>query len=72
MHSGTATTITVPSSVLSRLKVYKVGGKTYAEVLKEFMDAIPPAQFLAWAEEELRRPAVPYLEARPRLGLRRD
>ncbi len=72
MISDPPTTLTVPNSVLNRLKLYKSGGKTYAEVLEEFMDAIPPERFLAWVRDELNRPAVPYLEARSRLGLRRD
>lgn len=72
MINDAPTTITIPTSVASRLKLYKLGGKTYAEVLEEFMDAIPPETFLAWVKEELKRPATPYLQARPRLGLRRD
>jgi hypothetical protein len=62
------TTITVPTSIARRLKLYKTGGRTYAEVLEEFMDAVPPKDFLAWAERELRRPAVSYGAARRRLG----
>ena len=58
------TTITIPSEVLRRLKLYKTGGRTYSEILEEFMDAIPPKAFLEWAERELQKPAVPYLEFR--------
>ncbi len=72
MITDPPTTITVPNSVLSRLKMYKAGGKTYAEVLEELMDAVPPERFLDWVRKELERPAVPYLEARSRLGLRKD
>jgi hypothetical protein len=63
------TTITVPTSIARRLKLYKTGGRTYAEVLEEFMDAVPPKDFLAWAEHELARPAVSYGAARRQLGL---
>lgn len=70
MLADTPTTITVPSSVARRLRLYKTGGRTYADVLEEFMDAVPPKEFLAWAQRELERPVVSYESARPRLGLR--
>lgn len=62
--AGDATTITIPSEVLRRLKLYKAGGRTYREILEEFMDAVPPKTFLEWAERELQKPGVPYLEFR--------
>ncbi|MDG6913082.1 MAG: hypothetical protein JRN35_08405 [Nitrososphaerota archaeon] len=62
--AGDVTTITIPSEVLRRLKLYKTGGRTYSEVLEEFMDAVPPKAFLEWAERELQKPTVPYLEFR--------
>jgi len=65
------TTITVPTSVARRLRLYKAGGRTYAEVLDDLMDAVPPKSFLEWAEKELERPAVPYSELRRRLRPRR-
>jgi hypothetical protein len=68
--ADTPTTITVPSSVARRLRLYKTGGRTYADVLEEFMDAVPPKEFLAWAQRELDRPAVSYEAVRSRLGLR--
>lgn len=70
MLADTPTTITVPSSVARRLRLYKTGGRTYAEVLEEFMDAVPPKEFLEWAERELSLAAVEYRSARPRLALR--
>jgi len=65
------TTITVPTSVARRLRLYKTGGRTYAEVLDDLMDAVPPQSFLEWAVKELERPAVPYAAVRRRLGLHR-
>ena len=62
-----ATTITVPTSVAERLRLYKGGHKTYADVLEDLMDAVPPAEFLAWAERELARPAMTYSRVRPSL-----
>lgn len=70
MLAETPTTITVPSSVVRRLKLYKTGGRTYADVLEEFMDTVPPKEFLEWAERELGRPAMAWGAARKRLGAR--
>ena len=61
---GDVTTITIPSEVLRRLKLYKTGGRTYREILEEFMDAVPPKTFLEWAERDLRKSTIPYLEFR--------
>ncbi|MCI4355891.1 MAG: hypothetical protein L3K18_01940 [Thermoplasmata archaeon] len=69
MLADSPTTITVPTSIARRLKLYKTGGRTYAEILEEFMDAVPPKEFLAWAEQELTRPPISYTTARRRLGL---
>jgi hypothetical protein len=71
MTSETPTTITLPSSLVRRLKLYKTGGRTYADVLEEFMDAVPPMEFLDWAERELHQLGTPWEEARRRLGARR-
>lgn len=65
------TTITVPSSVVRRLRLYKAGGRTYADVLDDLMDAVPPRSFLEWAEQELDRSATPYSDLRRRLNLDR-
>lgn len=69
MMTDPPTTITVPTSVARRLRLYKTGGRTYAEVLDELMDAVPPKEFLDWAERELRRSPIPYSEVRKRLRL---
>jgi len=63
------TTITVRSSTLKALSLYKVGNRSYDEVLRELMDEVPPASFLEWAEAELRRPVLNLAEARKRLRL---
>jgi predicted CopG family antitoxin len=67
MLADAPTTITVPSSVARRLRLYKTGGRTFAEVLEEFMDAVPPREFLEWAQRELTRTPVDYDVARQRL-----
>jgi hypothetical protein len=71
MLSEAPTTITVPSSLVRRLKLYKTGGRTYADILEEFMDAVPPSEFLDWAERELSRPAISWEAARRQSGTRR-
>jgi hypothetical protein len=70
MLADPPTTINVPTSVARRLRLYKTAGRSYAEVLEELMDSVPPRAFLDWAELELRRPAEPYSSIRRRLGLR--
>jgi hypothetical protein len=71
MLADPPTTVTLPTSVVRRLRLYKTGGRTYAEVLQELMDAVPPKTFLDWAEKELERDAVPYSKVRAHLGLGR-
>ena len=69
MLADPPTTVTLPTSVVRRLRLYKTGGRTYAEVLEELMDAVPPRTFLDWAEKELKQEAVSYSRVRSRLGL---
>lgn len=72
MMKDPPTTITLPTSVARRLRLYKTGGRTYAQILDDLMDAVPPKEFLDWAERELRRPAIAYSEVRKRLRLTGD
>ena len=72
MLADPPTTVTLPTSVVRRLRLYKTGGKTYADVLEELMDSGPPAAFLEWAEKELERESEPYLKVRSRLGVPRS
>ena len=64
------TTVPVKQETLRRLRLYKVGGTTYDEVLNDFMDDNPPD---AVVREHLRRlreePDVPWPEVRKRLRL---
>ena len=70
MLADRPTTITIPTSVAKRLKSYKSGGRSYAEVLEDLMDAVPPREFLEWALLELERPAATYSSVRQSLGVR--
>ena len=69
MLTDPPTTVTLPTSVVRRLRLYKTGGKTYAEVIEELMDSVPPKAFLEWAEQELKKEAVDYTKVRARLGI---
>lgn len=71
MLADPPTTVTLPTSVVRRLRLYKTGGRTYADVLEELMDVVPPRSFLEWAEKELEKEAVPYAAVRRGLGLPR-
>jgi predicted CopG family antitoxin len=63
------TTITVRTSTLRALSLYKSGGKSYDDVLKELMEEVPPESFLRWAKEELERPSQSLAQVRKRIGL---
>jgi predicted CopG family antitoxin len=70
MLADPPTTITIPTSVAKRLRTYKSGGRSFADVLEDLMDAVPPREFLEWALQELERPAVTYSSIRRTLGVR--
>jgi len=44
--SARPTTITVPMAVRQALERYKKPGQTYGDILLEFMEEFPPAEFL--------------------------
>jgi predicted CopG family antitoxin len=69
MLADPPTTITVRTSTLRALSLYKSGGKSYDDVLKELMEEVPPESFLRWAKEELKRPTQSLAQVRKRLGL---
>ena len=69
MLADPPTTVTLPTSLVRRLRLYKTGGKTFAEVIEELMDSVPPKKFLDWAERELEKEAVDYAKVRGKLGI---
>jgi len=69
MLSDPHTTITVRTSTLRSLSLYKVGKRSYDEVLRELMEEVPPESFLRWAKEELKRPTLSLAQVRRRLRL---
>lgn len=64
------TTISLRPDTVRQLQLYKTGGKTWDDVLKEFMDNFAPEEFVRWAAEELKRPGISAEEFRRRHGLK--
>jgi hypothetical protein len=67
---STYTTISLRPETVRALQLYKRGGKTWDDVVQEFMDHFAPEEFLRWAEAELGRPGTSLSEFRRRHGLR--
>ncbi len=59
LRTTTFTSVPVKPETLRRLRSYKVGGKTYDDVLNAFMDETPTEAF--WKEMDRR------MKERPRL-----
>ncbi|MEA3137154.1 MAG: hypothetical protein QOC71_1435 [Thermoplasmata archaeon] len=69
-RATTFTTVPVKPETLRRLRSYKVGGKTYDDVLNEFMDETPTEAF--WKEMDRRmkeEPRIPWDDVKKRLKL---
>ena len=69
MLADPPTTITVRTSTLRSLSLYKAGGRSYDEILRDFMEEVPPESFLRWAKEELKRPSQSLSQLRKQLKL---
>jgi hypothetical protein len=64
------TTIQVRSSTRRLLETYRVGGKTYDDVVLDLMEENPPESFFREIERRLRdEPDVPWEQVRKRLKL---
>ncbi len=65
MPSASFTTLSIKPTTLRRLRAYKMDGKSYDEVLNQFMDEWPTREFI---EEHLRavreEPRIPLDKAR--------
>lgn len=55
----TFTSVPVKPETLRRLRSYKVGGKTYDDILNAFMDETPTVEF--WGEMDRRLKEEPRL-----------
>jgi hypothetical protein len=58
------TSVPVKPETLQRLKQYKVAGKTYDDVLNDFMDETPTEEFLAWHLNQVK--TQPHLRWDPK------
>lgn len=66
MAAARYTTISLRPETVRALELYKQGGRTWDDVVQEFMDHFAPDEFLRWAEQELRRPGISLREFRRR------
>jgi len=69
MLADPPTTITVRTSTLRSLSLYKAGGGSYDDVLRNLMEEVPPESFLRWAKEELKKPPQSLTQVRKQLKL---
>jgi hypothetical protein len=69
MLADPPTTITVRTSTLLSLSLYKAGGRSNDDVLRNLMEEVPPESFLRWAKEELKRPTQSLTQVRRQLKL---
>jgi hypothetical protein len=67
--SSNYTSISLKPETAKALQLYKAGGKTWDDVLQEFMDNFAPEEFVRWAADELKRPGIPLSEFKKRHGL---
>jgi hypothetical protein len=63
------TTVPVRPSTLQALQAYRMGGKSYDEIILDFIESNPPASFWKEIERRSKGPDIPLAEVRRRLGL---
>ncbi len=63
------TSVPVKPSTLNALQAYRVGGKSYDEIILDFIEANPPASFWREIERRSKEPEISLAEVRRRLRL---
>ena len=63
------TSVPVRPSTLHALQAYRVGGKSYDEIILDFIEANPPASFWKGVERRSQQPVLTLDEVRRKLGL---
>jgi len=63
------TSVPVRASTLHALQAYRVGGKSYDEIILDFIEANPPASFWKEIEWRSREPDLIIDDVRRKLGL---
>jgi hypothetical protein len=62
------TSVPVQRSTLEALQAYRLGGKSYDQVILDFIEANPPASFWAEMQRRSKGPDLPLSEVRKLLG----
>ncbi|HLM91120.1 MAG TPA: hypothetical protein VK424_03605 [Thermoplasmata archaeon] len=63
------TSVPVRATTLHALQAYRVGGKSYDEIILDFIESNPPASFWKEIERRSRQPDLSLDEVRRKLGL---
>lgn len=63
------TSVPVRATTLHALQAYRVGGKSYDEIILDFIEANPPASFWKEIERRSRQPDLSLDEVRRKVGL---
>lgn len=63
------TSVPVKASTLHALQAYRVGGKSYDDIIWDFIESNPPASFWKEIERRSKEPDVSLAQVRKSLGL---
>ena len=63
------TSVPARASTLHALQAYRVGGKSYDEIILDFIEANPPASFWKEVERRSKQTDLTLEEVRHKLGL---
>jgi hypothetical protein len=61
------TSVPVRATTLHALQAYRVGGKSYDEIILDFIEANPPASFWKEIERRSKQPDLSLAEVRRQL-----
>ena len=63
------TSVPVKASTLRALQAYRVGGKSYDEVIRDFIESTPPSTFWKEIERRAKEPELTLEQVRAKLDL---
>jgi len=63
------TSVPVRATTLNALRAYRVGGKSYDEIILDFIEGNPPESFWKEIERRSKQPDISLEEVQRRLGL---
>ena len=67
--TGRFTSVPVKPSTLHALQAYRVGGKSYDDIIWDFIESNPPASFWKEIERRSKEPEMTLAQVRRSLGL---